>query len=337
MGNCISSPSATSNQDTNNQKKGTNKAEETTKTSLPPVQEKQKGFAPTAATDEHGNANIGAEENRNTLEDMDYEGPTTLQEELNEVLEAVYACVTEEDIQMYQSYLQGIEKQQIAEKAAKSLSDAPGFELVDQDNEKVSLSELCKKGPVVLQFYRGKWCPHCNAGLMAYNKYLATIKKLGATFVAISPMLPDGSQFLASKRDLNFAVASDCGNEVARKYKITFTIPEIIRPTFEAWGHDVAKANGDELWEVPLAATYVINKKQEIVWTFVDNDHGVWAEPEDVIDALKNYCGEETSKEGVNTNGKTRGKGSVKAQKPKKTLFGPKKQSAGDYVSGYPN
>lgn len=324
MGNCLAS-SATSNQVVNKQKEGAK------------VEEKQEAFAPTAARDEDGNINVGAEEDRNTMEEMDYEGPTTLQEELNEVLEAVYALITEEDIQKYQSYLDGIQKQQIAEKAVKGLSDAPGFDLVDQDGEKMSLSAMCAKGPVVLQFYRGKWCPHCNAGLMAYNDYLSKIKNMGASFVAISPMLPDGSQFLASKRDLKFAVASDVGNAVARKYNVVFTVPEEIRPTFEAWGHDIATANGDDMWEVPLAATYVINKKQEVVWTFVDNDHGVWAEPSDVVDALQKYCGEIVPAEGVNTNGKTRGKASVKAQKPKRTLFGPKKQSAGDYVAAYPN
>lgn len=325
MGNCFSSSSATEDVVTSKPAQREVASTEETITNVTP------------SRDKGGNENLGCEDDRNTLEDLDYTYPSTLQEELNEVLEAVYALITEEDIQKYQCYLNGIEKQQIAEKAAKSLSKAPNFELIDQDDERLSLSKLCEKGPVVLQFYRGKWCPHCNAGLMAYNKYLKKIQEMGGTLVAISPMLPDGSQFLASKRDLQFPVLSDCGNTVARKYNVTFVVPEEVRPTFESWGHDVATANGDDLWEVPLAATYVINQKEEIVWTFIDNDHGVWAEPSDVVDALEKFCGKNSEAKGVNTDGKTRGKGSVKAAKPTKSLFGPKKLSAGDYVSAYPS
>eukprot|EP00567_Pseudictyota_dubia_P016934 CAMPEP_0197460726 /NCGR_PEP_ID=MMETSP1175-20131217/54763_1 /TAXON_ID=1003142 /ORGANISM="Triceratium dubium, Strain CCMP147" /LENGTH=338 /DNA_ID=CAMNT_0042995875 /DNA_START=104 /DNA_END=1120 /DNA_ORIENTATION=+ len=287
--------------------------------------------------DEDGNERLGVEDDRKTMEEEEYDYPSTLQEELNEVLEAVYEVISEEDIQNYQRYLDDIAKQEIAEQSAKAKTPAPVFELVDQDNERTSLEQLCQKGPVVLQFYRGKWCPHCNAGLMKYNKYLPKIKEHGASLVAISPMLPDGSQFLASKRDLDYAVLSDCGNTVARKYKVTFVVPEFIRPTFESWGHDVPKANGDDLWEIPLAATFVINKKREIVWSFVDNDHGVWAEPSDVVQALETCCkNSPPENEIINHNGKTRGKGSVKAQKPDKSVFGPKKQSAAEYVSAYP-
>ena len=92
-----------------------------------------------------------------------------------------------------------------------------------------------------------------------------------------------------------------------------------------------------------MAATYIINQKMEIVWSFVDNNHGCWAEPSDVVEALEVFCGPEAAPDtkgadmGRNTNSSTRGKGSVAAMKPLKSLFGPRKQSAGDYVSGYPS
>ena len=178
---------------------------------------------------------------------------------------------------------------------------------------------------------------------MAYNKYLQTIRdQHGATLVAISPMLPDGSQFLASKRDLQFPVVSDCGNRVARDYRITFVVPEFLRPTFEAWGHNIPEENGDDLWELPLAATYIVNQQQEIVWSFIDNDSGCWAEPQDVVTALGQHCSSNDNNNKsqsvlTNTNSKIRGRGSVLAQKPpvSKSLFGPKKIPAGEYVSAY--
>jgi peroxiredoxin len=209
----------------------------------------------TSLRDEQGYEQLGAEYDRHTMKETDCGYPTSLQEELNEMLEAIYSMISEEDMKAYQKYLREVEKQKVAEKAIKAVSPAPGFRWIDQDNEWVSLEEVCQKGLVVLQFYRGKWCPHCNAGLMAYNNYLQKIQERGATLLAISPMLPDGSQFLATKRNLRYAVLSDVGNTVAREYRITFVVPENVRPTFEAWGHDLPTENGDDLWELPLAAT----------------------------------------------------------------------------------
>ena len=165
MGNCLSSSSeqlsvvaATTSGDTT---KGGPQPEQ-------PVPAAKPSAAPviTNLRDTDGNEQLGADYDRNTLEETDYEsteattiGPySSLQEELNELLEAVYAVISEEDIQKYQQYLDAIQKQQIAERAIKALTKAPGFTLLDQDNEQVSLEALCAKGPVVLQFYRGKVC-----------------------------------------------------------------------------------------------------------------------------------------------------------------------------------
>lgn len=212
--------------------------------------------------------------------------PKPLQEELNEILEAFYALVSEDDIKAYQAYLETIEKQGIAEGAIHAKAKAPDFELVDQDGDMVKLQTLLEKGPVVLIFYRGKWCPHCNSTLLAMQRMLPKIEEKGASLVAISPMLPDGTQVFATKRDLEFSVLSDFGNEVARKYRLTFTVPEEVRPSFESWGEDIPVHNGDCSWEIPLPATYVINQEGMIVWSFIDNDPGCRGEPDDIVAAI---------------------------------------------------
>lgn len=89
--------------------------------------------------------------------ELDEYYPKTLQEELNEIEEAFYELVTEDEIRVYQSFLEKIRQEKIAENAVKAVSKCPTFDLLDQDGEQVSLHNLLQKGPVVLIFYRGKW------------------------------------------------------------------------------------------------------------------------------------------------------------------------------------
>jgi peroxiredoxin len=206
--------------------------------------------------------------------------PKSMQEELNEIMEAFYATVSEDDIREYQRFVESVSKKRIAEGAIHPISKAPDFQLEDQDGDIVKLRSLLDKGPVVLVFYRGKWCPHCNAVIMKLQQVLEQIQSKGASLVAISPMLPDGTHYLASKRSLNFPVCSDVGNAVARKFNLTFEVLPDLRDSFLKWGEDIPLHNGDDSWEIPLPATYIIDTNGYVVWSFVDNDPGVRAEPE---------------------------------------------------------
>jgi peroxiredoxin len=213
--------------------------------------------------------------------------PKSLQEELNEIIEAWYELISEEDIQQFQLFLEDIQGQKIAEGAIQNVGEeAPDFELPDQDGEVVSLDDLCQKGPVVLLFYRGKWCPHCSTTIRRMQQILPQIEAKGASLVAISPMLPDGTQFMATKMSLGFPVCSDVGNLVAKRYKLTFAVHPDVRDSFVKWGEDIPKFNGDFTWEIPLPATYILNQQRQIVWSFLDNDPGVRGEPEDILAAI---------------------------------------------------
>ncbi|CAB9513383.1 Putative peroxiredoxin bcp [Seminavis robusta] len=221
-------------------------------------------------------------------EEENYPEPGTLQEELNEIVDAFYELSSDEDIRAYQCWVEDIEGEKVAENALMEPALAPVFELEDQDGDTVRLSDLLEKGPVVLSFYRGKWCPHCNATLMRYgNQLVPELEKSGATLVAISPMLPDGTAYLATKRDLNFAVCSDTENQVAKQFGITFAVRPHTRPFMLKWGDDLPQHNGlNAGWEIPLPATYVIGQDGNIAWSFLDNDPGVRAEVGDILQAV---------------------------------------------------
>jgi len=284
--------------------------------------------------------------------------PKTQQDELNEILESFYAMVSDDDIREYQRYVESVSDRKIAEGAVQPISKAPDFELVDQDEDIVRLSELLQDGPVVCVFYRGSWCPHCNAVIMNLQRVLEKIKDKGASLVAISPMLPDGTHYLATKRSLNFPVCSDVGNVVARKFRLTFEILPDLRETFLKWGDDIPLHNGDDSWEIPLPATYIIDTNGDVVWSFVDNDPGVRAEPEDILAAIPqrddfsaklksdefsaDMKSDSDSLEFERCKGTCKGKNffnrrhlSSTFKKNVKKVFGKKKQPPQEFIPGY--
>ncbi|CAB9508522.1 alkyl hydroperoxide reductase Thiol specific antioxidant Mal allergen [Seminavis robusta] len=217
-------------------------------------------------------------------EEENYPDPGSLQEELNEILDAFYECVAEEDICAYQRLVEDIRGERIAETALMEPAVCPSFELQDQDGDMLRLDELLQKGPVVVTFYRGKWCPHCNATLMRYQKQLVPeLKQFQATLVAISPMLPDGTAFLATKRDLDYSVCSDVNNTLAKEFRLTFEVKPHTQPFMTKWGEHIPDHNGLDSWEIPLPATYVIGQDGRIAWSFMDNDPGIRAEVKDIV------------------------------------------------------
>lgn len=192
---------------------------------------------------------------------------------------------------LYDDGLQAVVDAGVVENARNVGDEAPGFTLQNQEAQEVSLSELLAEGPVVLLWYRGGWCPYCNLTLAAYQQRLDDIRRLGGTLVALTPELPDKSLSTAEKGDLGFQVLSDVGNSVARDYGVVFNLTEGVKANYEK-NFGLSDFNGDDSGELPLAATYVIDRDGEIRWAFVDADYRNRAEPADVIRALEEIGGE---------------------------------------------
>jgi peroxiredoxin len=189
-------------------------------------------------------------------------------------------------IRAYEQGIEEVRKSGVTDKALKVGDRAPDFELPDASGKKVKLSELIARGPVVVTWYRGGWCPYCNIALRGLHKRLPEIRSAGATLVAISPETPDNSLSTAEKNHLDFEVLSDRGNKVAHAYGVAYKIPRVIAEQFKG-RLDLAKHNGDDSGTLPLGATYVIDREGIIRYAFVDPDYRKRAEPSDVVAALR--------------------------------------------------
>jgi peroxiredoxin len=171
---------------------------------------------------------------------------------------------------------------------AVNVSDAaPDFALPNAAGKSIVSKDLLKSGAVVLTFYRGGWCPYCNIQLRAYQSVLPEISALGARLVAISPQLPDNSLDTVHKNALTFDVLSDVGNEVARSYGLVYSVPEEIRVALRSNDKALPSINGDESWELPVPAKYVITRDRLVALACIEVDYRKRLEPEALLSCLR--------------------------------------------------
>lgn len=173
------------------------------------------------------------------------------------------------------------------EKTALKVGDKiPYFELENSIGEKINSDDLLSNGPLVISFYRGKWCPFCNLELQAYQEILPEIKSLGAQLVAISPELPDNSLSLTEKYSLKFQILSDIENKVAHRFGLAYYVEKELQETFKNLGIDLVSTQGNNNYELPVTATYVVNSNGNIILSYVNSDFTKRLEPSEVLEAL---------------------------------------------------
>ena len=173
--------------------------------------------------------------------------------------------------------------------AIKIGQKAPGFELPNPEGKSILLDVLLEKGPVVITFYRGNWCPYCNLQLRALQAKLDDIHALGATLVAISPQVPDGSLTKDEISNMDFTVLSDQDAKVALQYGVAWEVPEFLAEHMRVGRKlDLEKINNGNGNILPIPATFILGQDGVVTWSYVNVDYRTRSEPDEIIEALKN-------------------------------------------------
>lgn len=173
--------------------------------------------------------------------------------------------------------------------ALKIGDNAIDFELPNPKGQLISLSGLLKKGPVVVTFYRGSWCPYCNLQLRALQSKLDDIQKLGATLVAISPEVPDDSLTENEINNMDFTVVSDQDAKVASQYGVAWEVPEFLMEHMRVdRGLDLKTINNGNASVLPIPATFILGTDGIVKWNYVNVDYRTRSEPDEIIEVLKN-------------------------------------------------
>jgi peroxiredoxin len=153
-------------------------------------------------------------------------------------------------------------------------SKAPDFKVKDQSGMEVSLKELRKKGPVVLMFYRGNWCPYCNRHLAKMQDSLQLIAEKGATLVAITPEQAEGVAQTIDKTKAVYSILSDTEMKIAKAYKVDYAVDDRTVNRYKNAGIDLLQTNGQKgKAMLPVPAVYIINKDGAITYRFFEEDY----------------------------------------------------------------
>jgi peroxiredoxin len=174
----------------------------------------------------------------------------------------------------------------IAGGALRVAAKAPSFELKDHNVRLISSDDLLAKGWLVICFFRGRWCPFCVGQLEALNLIRPQIEQAGASLVAISPQTVQQSFFMADQHKLGFPLLSDAGNQVARQFGLVYCVPEYQQAVFRRAFINLPFVNGDDSWELPIPATYILECDGTVVYAAADEDYGNRPEPMDILQTL---------------------------------------------------
>jgi peroxiredoxin len=167
---------------------------------------------------------------------------------------------------------------------------APEFTLNDATGRLVRSEDLLALGPLVVKFFRGRWCPYCMTELEAWRNLYGQIREHEALMVAIGPQTERQSDFMAGHHGLPFPILADPGNTLAEQFGLVHTVPEYLRDYYLSIMVNIPFVNGEKSWRLPLPATYVIGKDRKVVFAEAHADFRVRPEPEEALAALLSAC-----------------------------------------------
>jgi peroxiredoxin len=176
----------------------------------------------------------------------------------------------------------------ITDRALKVGEQAPPFTLLDHNGKPVGSATLLAKGPLVIAFLRGRWCPFCCGEAEALNRMLPAFESAGASLIAISPQSVNQAYFMHDQHKLRFPLLVDEGNKVARQFGIVYRVPDYQEKLFSSVFINLPHINGDQSWELPLSATYVIGREGKVQYAWINVDYMERAEPGEVLRFVRN-------------------------------------------------
>jgi peroxiredoxin len=163
----------------------------------------------------------------------------------------------------------------------------PEFELQDHDARLIRSSDLLANSRLVLCFLRGRWCPFCVGQMEAMNLIVPQLGETGARLAAISPQTVKQSYFMRDQHKLKFPLLSDTGNKVARRFRLTYRVPARQEAIYRRAFVNLPLANGDDSWELPIPATYIIDRDGAIFYASANEDYTDRPEPSDLLNILQ--------------------------------------------------
>lgn len=211
---------------------------------------------------------------------------SSLQDQLDTITASTRQLVPEERLAVGERAVQELLNSGLVEKILPIGSQAPNFELRDSSGRLVRSEDMLSLGPLVVSFFRGRWCPYCTTELEAWRDLYGQLRERGALMVAISPQTERQSDFLAVQHGLPFLLLRDPECKLAEQFGLVYTVPEYHREYYLSMLVNIPFVNGEPSWRLPLPATYVIGRDRKILYAEAHADFRVRPEPDEVLSAV---------------------------------------------------
>jgi peroxiredoxin len=206
---------------------------------------------------------------------------------LSQVRNELLAGLSDADREAYLHLVDWLRKTDVASHALQVGDTAPDFLLPDAHGRLYSSEHLRGEGPLVVSFYRGGWCPFCNAELRALQAVKAELDSLKANLVVLSPETRDLPRQLKRQLNLDLTMLADVDHGVAISYGVLFRVPDETKAHYAGLGYDFGRRHGLTEWMLPIPATYVIDQDGVVRCTFVEPDFTIRQEPSDILATVR--------------------------------------------------
>jgi peroxiredoxin len=210
----------------------------------------------------------------------------SLREQFAERKQLIAKCALPETQAIHARAIAEISDSGIVQGAITVGCQAPPFELQDHNGVSVSSTEALRKASLVICFFRGRWCPFCVGQLEAMNLLLPQIHEAGAELFGVSPQTVQQSFFMVDQHKLRFPLLSDRDNETARKFGLVYRVPDYQQSVYRRSFVNLPHLNGDDSWELPIPATYILDRDGIIPYASVNPDYTERPEPADILENL---------------------------------------------------
>lgn len=164
---------------------------------------------------------------------------------------------------------------------------APDAAMMTKSGESMRLADVYAKGPVIVVFYRGGWCPFCTKSLLGWDAKLDEVKAAGATLVAVTMEKPGFIAETTNVQDLDFMVLSDANAEAAKGFKLLFDLDETTQQKYKGYNIDLSSKNANGQWQLPHPGAFIIDKEGVVRYAWAQEDYRTRVSPDEVLAALK--------------------------------------------------
>jgi peroxiredoxin len=220
--------------------------------------------------------------------------PDSLQSQLDAITAQTRSLVQPERLVITDQAIHDLLDSGIESRVLRAGAPAPVFALPDASTGKlIHSSDLLALGPVIVTFFRGRWCPYCMTELEAWQAVFSQVRERGALLIAISPQLPRQNDFMVQHHSLTFPVLSDAGCRIAEMFGVAYAVPEPMQRHLRSILINIPFVHGDQgdaTWRLPLPATFVLKPGADgqatVAFAEAHADHRVRPDPADVLATL---------------------------------------------------